>query len=284
MTPQEQKMLDDLVACVDSTRLEEKDPEAAQRIEEWSRRNPDAAYILAQTVLVQNYALEQAKAQIQNLQQQVVQPPALPQQSKQTSFLGGLFGHKEEPRQQQVQPQQQPGYAPVPQYAAPQQYGQPAYGAPQGYPPPAGGGSSFLRSAATTAAGVAAGALAFQGIESLMHGFGHTAGFGDYGGGVGAGLGEFGGRPEETIINNYYDSSVPGQESRSADIQQFAHAGDSNLSTQQDLADDVNVDGGDAQLQADTDLPDIGDDSGSYDDASLDDGGSFDDGSFGDNS
>ena len=116
-----------------------------------------------------------------------------------------------------------------------------------------------------------------------MHGFGRTAGFGDYGGGMGAGLGDFGSRPEETIINNYYDSSAPGQESRNADIQQFAHAGDNNLSTQQDLADDVNVDGGDAQLQADTDLPDIGDDGGSYDDASLDDG-SFDDGSFGDNS
>ncbi len=42
--------------------------------------------------------------------------------------------------------------------------------------------SSFLRSAATTAAGVAAGALAFEGIESLMHGFGHSAGFGGVGG------------------------------------------------------------------------------------------------------
>src|SRR5690348_10682028 len=156
MTPQEQKMLDDLIARVDGARLDEKDPEAAQRIAQWTARNADAAYILAQTVLVQNYALEQAKAQIQNLQQQ--QQQALPQPAKQTSFLGGLFGHKEEPRSQQ---NQQPGYAPVPQYGARQQYSQPAYAAPQGYPPPGGGGSSFLRSAATTAAGVAAGALAF---------------------------------------------------------------------------------------------------------------------------
>ncbi len=123
MTPQEQKMLDDLMARVDSTRLDDKDPEAAQRIEEWSRRNPDAAYILAQTVLVQSYALEQAKAQIQSLQQQLAQHPALPQQpQKQGSFLGNLFGHKDEPRPQQpapgyAQPQQQ-GYAQVPQYAA----------------------------------------------------------------------------------------------------------------------------------------------------------------------
>jgi hypothetical protein len=291
MTPQEQKMLDDLIARVDATRLDERDPEAAQRIDEWTTRNRDAAYILAQTVLVQNYALEQAKAQIQSLQQQVAQHPDSGQQSKPTSFLGSLFGHKDEPRAQQpaaayAQPQQ--GYAPVPQYGAAQQYGQPAgyppagYGAQQGYVPAPGGGSSFLRSAATTAAGVAAGALAFQGIESLMHGFGHTAGFGGFGG---SGVGEFGGRPEETVINNYYDS--PGLEHdgagagvANADIQQFAHQGDSSLSTQQDLADDVNLTDDDTQLQADTDLPDIGDDSGSFDDASLDDSSSFDDSSF----
>lgn len=268
MTPQEQKMLEDLIARVDNTRLDERDPEAAQRIEEWSRRNPDAAYILAQTVLVQNYALEQAKAQIQDLQQQVTQQPALAQQPRQGSFLGNLFGHKEEPRPQTPPPQ---GYTQVPQYGVPQQYGQPAYGSPQSYPPPpSSGGSSFLRSAATTAAGVAAGALAFQGVESLLHGFGHEAGFGG-----GYGFGDVG-RPEETVINNYYDSPAPGQEDRSADIQQFAHEGDSNLNPQQDLADDVNLDGGNTQLQADTDLPDI-DDSSSFDDASLDDGGGFDD-------
>jgi hypothetical protein len=302
MTPQEEKMLDDLMARVDSTRLDEKDPEAAQRIEEWSERNPDAAYILAQTVLVQNYALEQAKAQIQNLQQQMAQHPALPQPARPTSFLGGLFSHKGEshsPQAAYAQPQPQQGYAQVPQYAAPQQYGQPAgypppgspppgypppgYGAPQGYAP-AGGGSSFLRSAATTAAGVAAGALAFQGVESLMHGFGHAAGFGGFdGAGSGSGLGGFGGRPEE-IVNNYYDSPAPGQGDKSAEIQQFAHEGDSNLNTQQDLAGNENVDdGGDTQLQADTDLPNI-DDSSSYDDASLDDSGSLDDGSFDDSS
>jgi hypothetical protein len=286
MTPQEQKMLDDLTARVDNTRLEDKDPEAAQRIEEWTARNPDAAYILAQTVLVQNYALEQAKAQIQNLQQ-IAQHPALEHPAKQGSFLGSLFGHKDEPHPQQpapayAQPQPQQGYAPVPQYAAQQQSGQ----AP-GYPPPgyapAGGGSSFLRSAATTAAGVAAGALAFQGVESLMHGFGHAAGFGGF---DGSGMGGFGSRPEETVINNYYDSSAPGQDNKSADIQQFAHEGDSGLNTQQDQAGDVNVDdSGDGQLQADTDLPNVEDDnSGSYDDASLDDSGSFDDGSFDDSS
>ena len=49
-----------------------------------------------------------------------------------------------------------------------------------------------------TAAGVAAGALAFEGIESLMHGFGQSAGYSQ-------GLGGFGGRDERPeVINNYY--------------------------------------------------------------------------------
>lgn len=273
MTPQEQKMLDDLVTRVDATPLNDRDPEAAQRINDWTRRNPDAAYILAQTVLVQNYALEQAKSQIQSLQQQVQNAPA--QQSRPSSFLGNLFGHREEaarsaaPPQPQYEPARTAGYTPVPNYGAPLSGGS----APQYAPQAGSGGSSFLRSAATTAAGVAAGALAFEGVESLLHGFGHSA---DFGGGFGAG--EFG-RPEETVINNYYDTPAPGA-ADAGDIQQFAHAGDSDLSTQQDTADDVSLGSDDGQLQADTDLPTLDDDGGSFDDASLDDSGSFDDSSF----
>ena len=60
---------------------------------------------------------------------------------------------------------------------------------------------SFLRSAATTAAGVAAGALAFEGIESL---FGHGGGWG--GGGLGSGAPVV----DETVINNYYDDPKQG--------------------------------------------------------------------------
>ena len=65
-----------------------------------------------------------------------------------------------------------------------------------------------------TAAGVAAGALAFEGIESLMHGFGHSAGYG-------SGLGGFGGfnepnRPEE-IVNNYYGDASPHEHTERTD-------------------------------------------------------------------
>jgi hypothetical protein len=198
MTPQESSMLEDLVRKVEETQLTEKDPEAEQLLLQGLGRDPDAIYKLAQTVLVQNLALNQARAQIQQLQQQAQQP----QPARATSFLGGLLGPRDPapvappPPQGQYQPV--PAYQP--QYQAPPQYAAaPAYGAPAPGPSPVGG---FLRSAATTAAGVAAGALAFEGIESLMHGgFGHEGGGGWGGGGYGSGVPPV----EETVINNYYD-------------------------------------------------------------------------------
>ena len=60
-----------------------------------------------------------------------------------------------------------------------------------------GGLGSFLRSAGTTAAGVAGGELLFSGLSDL---FGHRGG-GMFGGG---GQGFMGG-PEEVVVNNYGD-------------------------------------------------------------------------------
>jgi hypothetical protein len=58
-----------------------------------------------------------------------------------------------------------------------------------------GGGGGFLRGAMTTAAGVAGGALLFEGIRGLFGGHGY--------GGLGGGLG--GQQPvvNETVINEY---------------------------------------------------------------------------------
>ncbi len=187
MTPQEESMLNDLIGRVEQTQLTEKDPEAEQLLLQRLGRNPNALYILAQTVLVQKYALEQATAQINQLRQQ---SQSLPQPAHTTSFLGSLLGHRDPAPPPPPPPQAPP---PPPGYGAPpaQPYAQswapvPSYGAPP--PPPPGGGSSFLRTAATTAAGVAAGALAFQGVESLLHGFGgQPAGFGGGGGLFGGG-------------------------------------------------------------------------------------------------
>ena len=196
MTPQEESMLNDLVGRVEQTQLTEKDPEAEQLLVQRLGRNPNALYILAQTVLVQKYALEQATSQINQLRQQAQAPP---QPAHTTSFLGSLLGHRDP-----APPPPPPPAPPPPGYgAAPAQpYAQPwspvpTYGAP---PPPPGGGSSFLRTAATTAAGVAAGALAFQGVESLMHGFGGGSPSGLAGGGFFGGEGSTGRNGHQQLL------------------------------------------------------------------------------------
>jgi hypothetical protein len=182
MTPQEQEMLQGLIQRVNQTQLSEKDLDAEEMLQQTLGRNPDALYILAQTVLVQQYALDQAKQQLDQLRQQ-------PRRSG--SFLGNLLGRDQQPAQAAAPP-------PPPAYAQPQYVPGPSYATPyaSGYSMPASGG--FLRGAMQTAAGVAAGALAFEGIESLMHGFGHSAGYGS----------NFGDTERPEIINNYYGDSA----------------------------------------------------------------------------
>lgn len=268
MTPQEEQLLNSLAERVNKTQLTEKDPDAEELLRRELGSNPDALYILAQTVLVQNIALEQAKAQMAQLQQ------ARPQPARATSFLGGLLGHRDpEPTQPPYQP-----VAPQPIYAQPQ-YQQPQYvPAPSGQP-------SFLRGAMQTAAGVAAGALAFEGVESVLHGLG---GFGRSGvgwGGPGIGWGGQGfpaggfDRPvEETVVNNYYDE--PG--------------GRENLEHGEHRFQESGAQGGDAQFsdaRYDNGSDPGNDDQSTFDDNSLDnddgrDGGSDSDdsGSFDDSS
>jgi uncharacterized protein len=245
MTPQEESMLNDLISRVEQTQLAEKDPEAEQLLVQRLGRNPNALYVLAQTLLVQKYALEQAQVQINQLRQQQQAQPT-PQPAHATSFLGNLLG-RHDPAPPPPPPPPAPGYGAPPATQAWNQV--PSYGAP---PPPSGGGSSFLRTAATTAAGVAAGALAFEGVESLLHGFGHPGGFG--------GGGYFGGAPEETVINNYYDDRPGAAEGREhVDNTNYGDGGNDAANLQQ-ASDDLRDDGDGASL-----------DDASYDDTSYDD-------------
>src|SRR5580693_4836851 len=95
MTTQEEQMLQGLTDRVNNTQLSEKDPEAEQFLQQTLGRNPDALYILAQTVLVQQYALDQAQKQLADARGQL---DALRQQPKHaTSFLGNLLGRDDEP-------------------------------------------------------------------------------------------------------------------------------------------------------------------------------------------
>ncbi|ADP72250.1 putative periplasmic ligand-binding sensor protein [Rhodomicrobium vannielii ATCC 17100] len=160
MTPEEQRLLGDLAQRVRSVPPQQKDPEAEEFLRRLVQERPETVYILAQTVIMQEFALKNAEAQMQDLQRQVSEASA-PRQSG--GFLGGLFGGG-------AQPQPQPSRNP---WGAPQQQGygqQPPYqGGPAMQPQQQGG---FLRNAATTAVGVAGGALLFSGISSM---FGHDS-------------------------------------------------------------------------------------------------------------
>jgi len=238
VTPQEEQLIRNLADRVNSTQLQEKDPEAEELLKSSFGSNPDALYILAQAVLVQNFALDQAKAQVADLQGQLQQARQAQQPAHASSFLGGLFGHHDaaptQPAAVQQPPYQNAGaqynteqpFQPVRQTGVPVGYAAPApaYAVAQQpqYAPAGGGQPSFLRGAMQTAAGVAAGALAFEGVESILHGFSHPGyGWGGPGvGGFGMGPGFGGGyeRPVEETVNNYYDQPAGGHEAGSRDF------------------------------------------------------------------
>ena len=203
MTPEERTLITGLFDRLRNVNPGQKDQEAEQLIQQSTAAQPGSPYLLVQTLLVQEHALNNAQVRIQQLEKQAAQAAA-PQSQGGGGFLSGLFGHHEEPRPQtqgNIPPQQLP---PGPAYA---QSAPPPYPSTVGMAPSAGGG--FLRSALTTAAGVAGGAVLFQGIENLL---GHNSG--PFGGGLGGGSGffggggGFGGGPE--VVNNYIDERGGG--------------------------------------------------------------------------
>jgi uncharacterized protein len=214
MVPQERDLITTLLARLKGFAGQPKDPEADTLIRQAMVEQPDAPYYLLQTVLIQDLSLHQAQNRIAELEKQVTDTQTAVRPT--TSFLGGLFGTS-----QPASPA--PGSVPSagpwvrsPQVAAapPPQQGY-AQQPQQGYAPAAGGmmgggmmgggmmggmggGGGFLRSAAATAAGIAGGALLFQGISSL---FGHG-----YANSLTGGMGMTSGLGETVINNNYGDS------------------------------------------------------------------------------
>jgi hypothetical protein len=174
MTPDERALLQRFLQDLVQTRGVAKDPEADSMIRAALSASPDAGYVLVQHAILSDQALHAAQDQIAALQQQLGNAGAP------ARFLGGP--------------------SPWAQAAAPQPPPQPQPQPSRGFfgpgPFASGGGlGSFLRNAGTTAAGVAGGALLFEGLSGLFGG--HGGGFGGFGGG-------FGGQPTE-VVNNYYD-------------------------------------------------------------------------------
>lgn len=65
MQQNEQHLIRDLFAKLRAVEGQERDPEAERLIAEEMRRTPNAAYAMAQTIIVQNAALERAQAQLE---------------------------------------------------------------------------------------------------------------------------------------------------------------------------------------------------------------------------
>jgi uncharacterized protein len=244
MTPEERQMLSGLFQRVNAAAATPRDAEAESFINDAVQAAPHAPYVLAQTVLVQQQALEAAAKHISELEAAARQPAG--QGEEHGSFLGNLGktifggGAPSAPPRPAPEPQayqRAPAPPPPPQgYAPPQGYPPPP---PQGYPPPppqgypqqpgpwgqpqAPRGGGFLQNAASTAAGVAGGVALGNMLGGL---FGGHSGGGLFGGSglggasfTGAGLG--GERPEVTEVNNYYGDGDQRGQSSDADFQQF---------------------------------------------------------------
>lgn len=233
MSPDERRLLAGLFERTRSAGAAPRDQEAESFIAEQLKSQPAAPYLLAQTVLVQDQALQAANQRLQELESRVNELESQPQPQS-GGFLGGLFGGGA--RQAPPPPRQAaPGYGQPPQggpwgaapgYAPPPPSG---YAPQQGYAPQAPqptGGGSFLKGALGTAAGVAGGVLLADSIRGLFHGGGAGNHLGIGQGLDQAGLGGAGGG--ETIINNYYgdqggapypDAGYDGSDPSGPDVQ-----------------------------------------------------------------
>jgi uncharacterized protein len=218
MTPQERDLVTALLDRLKQYGTQPKDPEADALIRRAVAEQPDAPYYLAQTVLIQDMALRNAESRIAELERQLAEAKAAPPPQQPASFLGGA-GRGSVPSAG-VWTRSAPSGAPA---AASQPGGAPAAGAAPAIMP--GAGSGFLQQAATTAAGIAGGALLFQGIQSL---FGPH-----YGGGFLSGMPTQPGISE--TVNNYYgDQGAPGTTQADAGLDQD-HGNDADAD--QDMAD-----------------------------------------------
>lgn len=159
MQQQERDLISGLFDRLKPFESQPRDNEVEQFIWDRASKQPASAYLLVQTVLVQEQALKAAQERIAELEAKagVAQPAA-------AGFLGSA---------PQIGPWGAAASGPAPRTSAPSTAPstrsplQAALAPQQQQQPPAAGGS-FLRTAMATAAGVAGGALLFEGIRGLM--------------------------------------------------------------------------------------------------------------------
>ncbi|MGF1621003.1 MAG: DUF2076 domain-containing protein [Rhodomicrobiaceae bacterium] len=135
-----------------------RDTEADAFIRQRIGDQPGAPYMMAQTIVMQNYALEQAQQRINELEAQ----SAASQQAQPNGggMLGGFFGGG-----RSADAGRRPGMVPVAGQRA-----NPAGGGPQPPMQPQAGGGGFLAGAAQTAMGVAGGMMLGSALGGMFGG------------------------------------------------------------------------------------------------------------------
>ncbi|MCK0197083.1 DUF2076 domain-containing protein [Ancylobacter sp. 6x-1] len=302
MNAEERALIDGLFEKMAPIANAPRDPDAEDLINRHVVAAPHAPYALAQTVLVQEHALNQAAQRIAALEAELkAAKDEAAKPSSGGSFLGGLLGGGlggslgAAARSTSVPAAGQRTISPQADYQGGAQAAQPGYGqggygqagygqggggfqqggygqqpgfqqaAPQGRFGGGFGGGGFLSSALTTAAGVAGGALLFDGIRSMMGGAGSP----------------FGGHATENvtenITQNITENTKDGVSAASPWGDSAKDAGDAGSDTAgQGVTNGLWPFGGDdtaAGTDSGTDLADYGNDDGGFLDDSSDDSG-----------
>jgi hypothetical protein len=172
MSPQDTQLLENFLNQLIQARGLPKDPEADAMIQKAVAYQPDAAYLLVQRALLQQQALDNAKAEIANLQRQL-QGGQQSGGSQGRSFLDpNAWGNGAGQRQPTQAYDSQASQQTYPQQQYQQPYQQPSLSsrASNFFRGGMGGGGmgGALGNIASTAAGVAAGAFLFQGLGNLL--------------------------------------------------------------------------------------------------------------------
>jgi uncharacterized protein len=149
MNPQEKVQLEQFLQQLNSTQAGAKDSDANALITESVKQQPDASYLLVQRAMGLEMALQVAQKQMAEMQAQIDQTNQANKPS--SGFLSGINSWG------RAAPAQA---APANAMAA----ARPAAGAAQ----PSSWGSGMLGAIATTAVGVVAGSMLYQGIQSMM--------------------------------------------------------------------------------------------------------------------
>lgn len=144
MNPNEKEMLENFLKQLKATQTVQKDSEANELIVESTKHQADAAYLLVQRAMGLELALQVAQKQIAELQAQVAG-------KSNASFLGdnNSWGRGASPTtSNNATLLARPSGAPAAQ--------------------PSAWGSGMLGTIATTAVGVVAGSMLYQGIQSML--------------------------------------------------------------------------------------------------------------------